>query len=331
MLLESRKLDKLSQHIDQRSDENKTALRTVTSQLSNSTSQLSTEVKTGLSTVTSQLTGTESANGVRHQTLLAHLNDRAKSDDFNAEKMEDIFQQHLKSIDMNEAGFQAVRSGLMTASSSSSEEHNTTHAMLSQCQGQIQQILRSHITFGAVEHSMHSPSNHTRALGPTSTKTTVFWNSYSHCLPIGKLQIRLHQTRKTRSSRRSSPQVWSESKLAIEFLPPQWLSNVLIKYSMKLSWGSNDSQWHWGATLNPLTINYNPFFLNAIKRIDFEGVQTSFAMGLAKPTDCVIEDGKPVPWYTVRISSAFGFDMLKSSCRTLVNSTLLMKRSLENV
>lgn len=302
MLLESRKLDKLSQHIDQRSDENKTAFRTVTSQLSNSTSQLSTEVKTGLSTVSSQLTGSESTNGVRHQALLAHLNDRAKSDNLSAEKIDEVFQQHVKSIDINKAGFQAIQSGLMAASSSNSEEHKTTHALLGQFQGQIQQILRSHITFGAAEHSIRSPSNRPRALGPTTTKTVVFWNYYSHRLPIGMLRIRLNQTRKTKNSRRSNAQAGSESEIAVEFVPPRWLSNVLIKYSMNLSWDMNDSQWYWGATLKPLTVNYNPYFINAVERIDVEGVRTSFAMGLAEPTDYIIgRYGNPVPWYLVRL------------------------------
>ena len=302
LFLDSRKLDRISQNLVELANEDKTTFQTVTSQISQSISQLSTEVKTGLSGVSSQLAGTESTNGVRHQTLLAHLDDRAKSDDLNAGKMDEIFQQHIKSIDMNEAGFQAIQSSLMTASSSSSEEHKTTHAMLSQCQGQIQQILRNHITFGTVEHSIDSPSKRHRAWEPTSTKTIVFWTYYSHRLPIGMLRIRLNQASKTTKSRRSSPQVWLESKIAIEFVPPLWLSNVLIKYSMKLSWDLNDSKWHWGANLKPLTVNYNPFFINAIKSLDVEGVRTSFATGLAKPTDYIINrHGRPVPWYSVRL------------------------------
>ena len=246
LLLKSRKLDKLSQSIIQRSDGDKTALRTVFSQLSQSTNQLNTEVKAGLSTVSSQLTGTDSANGVRHQTLLTHLNDCAHSDNFNAEKMDEIFQQHIRSIDMNEAGFQAVQSGLMTASSSSSEEHKKTHDMISQCQGQMQQILRNYVTFGTVAHGEHSQSIRPRALRPAITKNTVFWNYYSHRFPIGMLRIRLKQTRKTGISGRAAPQVRMKSEFAVEFVPPRWLSNFVINCSMKLSRDFIDSQWRWG-------------------------------------------------------------------------------------
>lgn len=298
--MKSRKLDKLSQSIIQRSDEDKNALRTVSSQLSQSTGQLSTEVKAGLSTVSSLLTGTESANGARHQTLLTHLNDHAQSDNINAEKMDDIFQQQIRSIDVNEAGFQAVQSSLMTASSSSSEEHKTTHAMISQCQGQMQQILRSYITFGMVAHGEHSPSIRSRALRPTITETTVFWNYYSHHFPIGMLQIRLKQTRKTGIPGRAAPKVRNKSELAVEFVPPRWLSNVVINYSMKLSWDLIDSQWRWGATLKPLKINEGPFFINALTSLDVEGVRASFATGLAEPTDHILGvNGFPVPWFCV--------------------------------
>lgn len=302
MLLESRKLDKLSQKIIQLSDEDKTSFGTVASQLSQSTSQLSTEVKAGLSTVSSQLTSTESVNGARHQALLAHLDDHTKSDNLNVEKMDDIFQGQMRSIDISEAGFQAIQSSLITTSSSSSSEQKKTHAMLNQLRGQIQQILRNHITFGPVEHSVHSPSVRPRALEPTTTETTVFWKHYSHRLPIGTLHVRLNQTRQTRNSRHSTPQICTESKIAVEFVPPPWLSNVVIKYCMKLSWDLIDSQWRWGATLKPLTVNHDPFFINAIMRLDVEGVRKSFAMGLAKPTDHVItEYGKLVPWYKVRL------------------------------
>ena len=269
LLSKRRKLDEVSQGILQHSDEDKTAFRTVSSQLSQSTSQLSSEVKAGVSTVSSQLTGTESANEVRHQTLLTHLNDRAQSDNLNAERMEDIYQEQMRSIDIKEVGFQAIQSSLMTASSSSSEEHKKTHDMLSQlsqCQGQMQQILRNYVTFETVTHGKHSPSIRPRALRPTITETTVFWKSYSHRFPIGMLRIRMYQTRKIRDSGRAVPQVRTKSEYAVEFVPPQWLSNVVINYSMKLSWDLIDSQWRWGATLKPLTVNNNPSFINAIRK-----------------------------------------------------------------
>ena len=72
----------------------------------------------------------------------------------------------------------------------------------------------------------------------------------------------------------------------------------MIRYSMKLSHALIDSEWRWGATLEPLTVNYNPYFIKAIESLDVEGVRKSFATGLAKPTDYVLANS-PVPWYSV--------------------------------
>ncbi len=280
LLRESRKLDELSQ----------------------STSQLGTELKASFSTVSSELTNTESTNRSRHHEVLAHLNDHAKNDNLNIEKLNEVFHKQVRSMDLNEAGFQAVHSSLITASSSSAEEHKTTHAILGQCQGQLQQILRNHITFGTIGHSIHSPSIRPKALDHDTTEATVFWRYGFHRLPIGMLQICLHQTQHKENSRCSAAEVCTESEIAVKFLPPQWLSRIAIEYSMSLNWDLISSQWHWGATLRPLTVNYNPFFVNAVQNLDVEGVRKSFAEGLAKPTDYVLEgDGYPMPWYYVRL------------------------------
>ena len=212
--------------------------------------------------------------------------------------MDAVCQQQIRSIDINEAGFQAVQSSLISALSASSEEHRTTHAMLSQCQGQIQQLLRNHITFETIEHSGSSPSTQTAALKSSTTETTVFWSHRFHRLPIGMLWIDLNQTRHTRNSRRSTPQVCTKSKIAVEFVPPQWLSSVVVRFSIKMNCDLISSQWRWGATLTPLTINHNSFFLHAFRSLDVEDVRRSFAEGLAKPTDYVLDYyGEPAPWY----------------------------------
>lgn len=280
LLWESRKLDKLSQ----------------------STSQLGTEVKASFSTVSSHLTSTESTNGSRHQEILDHLNDNEESVNLNTERLDEVFQRQVRSMDMNEAGFQAVHSSLITTSLTSMEEHKTTHAILNQCQGQLQQILRNHITFGTVGHSIHSPSIRPKALDPDITKTTVFWGYAFHRLPIGMLQICLHQIRRRGNSRRSAAEVCTGSEIEVKFVPPRWLSRIAIEYSMSLNWDLISSQWRWGATLRPLTVNFNPFFVKAVLNLDVEGVRKSFAEGLARPTDYVFRNNRcPIPWYYVRL------------------------------
>ena len=205
-------------------------------------------------------------------------------------------------MDMNEAGFQAIHSSLITASSSSSEEHKTIHTMLSQCQGQLQQIIRGRITFGTVGHNALSPSTHPKPSESIASQSTVFWKYYAHRLPIGILRIHLKQSQQTSYSRRSAPQVSTESEIAVEFVPPSWLSTVMINYSMKLNCDLVNSQWRWGATLRPRTNNHNPFFINAVETLDVEGVRTSFETGLANPTDYILDDHRhPVPWYEVSL------------------------------
>ena len=203
---------------------------------------------------------------------------------------------------MNEAGFQAVHSNLFATSSSSSEDHKTTHAMLNQCRGQLQQVLRSYISFEKNGNSVHLPTRCTRGSN-TITETTVFWNYSSYRMPIGLLEIRLKESRQKKSSGRLTTQVCTESAIAIEFVPPQWLSRVAIKYSMNLNHDLIRDQWRWGATLNPLTVNYNTNFINAVLSLDVEGVRKSFAEGLARPTDCLLSwrNDALEPWYMVRL------------------------------
>ena len=309
---ESRKLDTVSQGINHLGNEDRAGFQTISSQLSQAASQLSSETRTGFSTVSSQHAVTESANQERHLTVLTHLDDHSKRDDLNSKKLDKVFQRQVRSIDINEAGFQAVHSSLVAASSSSSEDHKATHALLSQCQGQLQQVLRNHVTFEPVGNTVRLSTPRAR----DSNTITVFWKYSSYRMPIGSLVIALSKSRRGKGSARSTPQVYTKSSIAIQFVPPRWLSRVAINYSMKLSFDSISDQWRWGATLNPLTVNYNPFFINAVESLDVEGLRRSFAEGLARPTDFLDRWlSEPRPWYKVRLQSISNSDMLNWSCR----------------
>ena len=295
----------------------------MSSQLSQAASQLDSETKAGFYTISSQHAVTDIANQERHLTVLAHLDDHSKKDDLNSKNLDKVIQRQLGSIDMIEAGFQTVQSSLVAASSSGSENHKITHAMLSQCQGQLQQVLQNHVAFGTTGHSVHLSTPHGRGSNKI-TKTTVFWNYSCYRMPIGSLAISLRECRKGKDSVRSTTQVCTDSGIAIEFVPPRWLSRVAINYSMKLSYDLNSDHWRWGwdATLNPLTVNYNPFFMNAVKSLDVEGVRRSFAEGLARPTDCLLKwIDIPRPWYEVCLQSISNSNMLNWSCGFSVHPT----------
>ena len=277
----------------------KAGFESVCSELLQSTSQLGTQVKSDLSTLTSQITSTEPANEERYHSILAHLNDHTKSGIVNNVKVGEVLQQQVRSSDINEAGFKAVHTSIFAASTSSSEEHKETHAMLRQCQGQLQQIIRDHIAFETNYQNVHSPPSRPEALRGTHTTSTVFWRDYRLRLPIGMLDINLSQTRQIRSSKHLETRLCAKSGLEVVFVPPRWLSSVVIKYSMNLCCDLISSEWRWGATLMPLTVNENLFFREAIRSLDLEDLRSSFSKGLAKPTDQILYRGFPVPWYWV--------------------------------
>ena len=315
-LCESRKLGKVSESINQLGEEDRAGFLTLSSQLSQTASQLNSEAKAGFSTVSSQQTLTESANEARHQTVLAHLDDHAKSDYVISEKMDESFERHVRSMDMNEAGFQAVHSSLVASSSSSKEDHKITHTMLSHFQGQWQQVLRNHVAFGTIGDGVCSPTPCARASNPIPD-TTVYWKYARYGMPFVMLNFGVDKRQESKNSSRSTSQVCTDSEIVLQFVPPRWLSRVVINYSMRLNYELISAQWHWGATLRPLTVNYNPFFINAVKSCDVEGVRRSFAEGLARPTDFLLGtwDG-PLPWYEVGLESAFDSEVLNSSCST---------------
>ena len=186
--------------------------------------------------------------------------------------------------------------------------------MLSQCQGQLQHVLRNNVTFGTIGRSVHLPTPRARDSN-TITETTVFWKYFSYRMPIGLLKIHLNESRQSKGSAGSNPQVCTESAIAIQFVPPRWLSNFAINYSMKLNHDLISGQWRWGATLNPLTVNYNPFFINAVKSLDVEGVRRAFSEGLARPTDYILDRFSDLqPWYEVRLQSISNSGLLSWSC-----------------
>lgn len=311
--MESRKLGKVSESISELGEEDRAGFRTLSSQLSQTASQLNSEAKAGFSAVSSQHNFTESANEARHQTVLARFDDHAKRDDVISEKVDEVFEGQVRSMDMSEAGFQAVHSSLVAASSSSKEDHKKTHALLSQFHGEWQQVLRNHVSFGTIGDGVRTSTPATRASDPIA-ENNVFWKSSFYRMPIGILKITRKTCQRSRDSSRSASHVSTESDVAVEFVPPRWLSSVLINYSMKLSYDLVSHQLRLGATLRPLTVNYNAYFINAIFSVDVEGVRRSFAEGLARPTDCLglcnWSGDDLYHWSRVGLESAFDSEVL---------------------
>ena len=244
----------------------------------------------------------------RKLEALSRLDDLTQNGNLNSQKLDEVFQQQARVIDISEAseaGLQAVHSGLMR------EGHQVTQAMLSQYGTQLDQITR---ILGTGGHSVYSTSKVHKVSQSTTTETSIFWRSFSHSLPIGNLNIKLSQARQSMRSKRSASQDHTKSKIEVTFVPPWWLSSLAVQYVMKLDHNLIGNQWRWSANLNPLTINYNPFFIEAAEDWDVEGLRESFRKGLARKTDYILDLwGAPIPWQTVSFPCTVDNEMLSTS------------------
>ncbi|KAL9116614.1 MAG: hypothetical protein Q9187_006861 [Circinaria calcarea] len=264
-------------------------------QLSHSTDQLSDETKAGFHMVLSQFANVVSTREAKDLEALSRLDDLTLNGNFNSQKLDEVFQQQARVINMSEAGLQAVHSSLM------SEGHEVTQAMLSEHKSQLDQIAR---ILGTSGHNLYSPSKGHKASHPTTTETSILWKYFSYNLPIGNLNIELSQARQSISSKYSASQDHKESSIAVTFAPPWWLSSFAFQYVMKVNYNLIANQWRWSANLNLLTINHDPFFVKAVEEWDVEGIQESFRKGLARKTDYILDRwGNPDPWQISLLSS----------------------------
>ena len=208
----------------------------------------------------------------------------------------------MKTIEMTELGFQAVQSALVTAVSSNREGHESTHAMLRR-QETLMQRLGNHLAFGNSSNCVRSSRTRSDTRGPTTPKTTFYWKTRYHSLPIGILRISVNQTRRCRGSEESASPESTESNIEVTFVPPKWLTCIAVDYRMNLGYDSIGDRWHWDANLRPLTVNQNPFVIQALRTLDLGAIQKSFREGLIHPTDYVLLWGEDlIPWYRVRLS-----------------------------
>ena len=244
-----------------------------------------------------------------HRDLHSRIEDHAQKDDIVRQNVEEIRCKQMKAIEIHEEDFQAVQSALVTAASFNQEGHESTHAMLRQ----LMQRLGNQLAFGDSKNCVRSPRSRSDKWNSTTPKTTFYYKTYYHSLPIGRLCISKEQTRQCEGSENSSSPESTESSISVTLVPPKWLTCLAVEYRMKLSHNSIGDQWHWGANLRPLTVNQNPFVINALKTFDLEAIKESFREGLIHPTDYVLRHTYVMPWYWVRLSHTFIYDVLKSS------------------
>jgi hypothetical protein len=127
-----------------------------------------------------------------------------------------------------------------------------------------------------------------RVHGPESTKAATVREIFrSYCLPLGQLSIRSIETRSSRIS--DDTDGASDARVEVTFVPPQWLSNTLLR--------CNFNNFHCTAhghppplfSLTPITINQSRQLSAALFSCDVSQLKYLFQNGLARPTDMIID------------------------------------------
>ena len=252
----------------------------ISSQVSQATGHLGAETRAGFSNVSSDLKGAKLASD---------------------EMRRDFRGGQVRAIEITESGFQAVQSALVKEASLNRERHESTHARLRQHET-LMQRLGKQLAFGDSKNCVRSSSSRSDEWGSTTRKTTFYSKIHYHSLPIGKLHISIDHTRQCEDSENSSSPESTESSISVTFVPPKWLTCLAVNYRMKLDYNSIGDQWRWGVNLRPLTVNQNPFVIDALKTLDLGAIQKSFREGLIHPADYVLKGKYVWPWFYVRHS-----------------------------
>ena len=282
--------------------------------MSQATGHLEAQAKAGFSNVSSDLMSAKLASDEMHRDLQSRMDDHAETEDIVRQKVDEMRCKQIRAIEINEEGFQAIQSALITAVSSNREGHESTQAMLRQHES-LMQRLGNRLASGYNDNCVRLPRTRSNSQSSTTSMTTVYWRTLYHSISIGRLRISTNQTRRCRGSENSASPDSTESNIKVTFVPPKWLSCLAVDYRMNLGYDSVGDRWHWGASLRPLTVNQNPFVIQALSTVDLGAIQRSFREGLIRPTDYILEDGYVRPWYMVRLSYTFIYDVLKISIR----------------
>ena len=264
------------------------------SQVSQATGHLEAETRAGFSNVSSDLQTAKLASDEMRRDLQSRTDDNAQRVDFLRQTVNETRGAQVRAIEITESGFQNVQSALVTEASLNREGHQSTHAMLRQ--------LGKQLAFGNSQNCVRWPRSRSDKRSSTNPKTTFYCKTYYHSLPIGKLCISIYQTRQCEGSEKSNSPESTESSISVTFVPPKWLTCLAVDYRMKLEYNSIGDQWHWGVNLRPLTVNQNPFVIDALETFDLGAIKESFREGLIHPTDYVLRHGDVYPWYFVRHS-----------------------------
>ena len=250
--------------------------------------QVIDENKSTSAKLSSQISDLGTDSEIRHCAVLTHLKNGAANEALHSHRLDDIFRSQSKNLRSIQAGFQAAEVSVRN-------EHEITRTVLSQYHDRLVSTLGKRTGFALVGQRVRSSPQ------GLLTRTRFISKYLSLSLPIGTLNVYREGIQDIDRSPKSSQQSHMKFDIKVTFVPPLWLSQIALQYALKINYEFVSNEWHWGASLRPLTINTNPFFLKAIEKFDVAAVMESFETGLARLTDYVLSNyGGPVPWYSVR-------------------------------
>ena len=229
--------------------------------------------------VSSQIAGIESTSAVGFQRMLSHMNDDLHLRNSNSQKLDLISQKQSRVL----SAVEAFTGGLSSRPS--------------QIRGGFQQIKDGHIldlTPSAARKAFNGSSRDDDA-----SEFIELWRSNSHYLLFGRLYVLLHGSRKARHMTQEVVREEMHLEISVNFVASKWLSKLAISFMAKIYCDCISREWKLGANLKPIVYNSDPSFIAAVRARDVEGLRKVFRMGMARPTDYIVDFANAVPWYQV--------------------------------
>ena len=237
-------------------------------------------------------------------THMSQFTSLAKQDNkLNRQMLDDIAQEQLRNRCVSEAGFEAVLSRFSEAASSTQERQEAVCAALKRYQTKLEHYNDDRGGYRDRGQSLHCSLRRSPPSYETSEMMAVTWKYRRYITPIGALFVQLSSNQRIQGVESRTSGFPIEANIKVIFVPPRWLSSVVIEYGVRYIQTLNQlnfSERQTEVSLKHHTINYDPFFLQAVYNIDVDGLRESFEKGLARPTDDVMLPSREVgPWYNV--------------------------------
>ncbi len=115
----------------------------------------------------------------------------------------------------------------------------------------------------------------------------MYYRHTFHSFGVGQLSVQIAKLRSTHRAVETD-QAYDNS-FELEFVPPWWLSNTLLRCSLADSRDAFHN--HMGPVLSitPVSINRDPSLLEALYRCDISHLKHLFTTNSARPTDTVLD------------------------------------------